>query len=42
MKDAIILIFANKQDLPDGKEREREGEGEGGKRCVFLAVGYDY
>lgn len=42
MKDAIILIFANKQDLPDGEEREREGEGEGGKRCVFLAVGYDY
>ena len=41
MKDAIILIFANKQDLPDGKEREREGEGEGGKRRVFLAVGYD-
>ena len=39
MKDAIILIFANKQDLPDGEEREREGEG--GKRHVFLAVSYD-
>jgi ADP-ribosylation factor protein 6 len=22
MRDAIILIFANKQDLPDGKEKE--------------------
>ena len=27
MKDAIILIFANKQDLPDGKEERGEREG---------------
>lgn len=23
MRDAIILVFANKQDLPDGKHRQR-------------------
>ena len=33
MKDAIILIFANKQDLPDG-ERERERE----SVCVCVHV----
>ncbi len=31
MKDSIILIFANKQDLPDGKLTRR-------KLCSFLFV----
>ena len=30
MKDAIILVFANKQDLRGGMPMRREREGEGG------------